>query len=473
MTYMPDYAKISVLMARSSAFVAIGAESSTRTAALCGEEHLVLNSLTLKRDCSSDNGIDNDECYRNTQRVVVGPLSSDENQSVNLLFQGRVAIYRSSRLRTPAEMVLWRIMSSKVFKSVVWFQLLALAILVWSNSCLAAKAKNGPAPKSLMIQLSSWGEGPGSLRDWLDLICLAHRDPAKPGYIENLVLTDVALADPYASVMDPVPLAKDVLLTSRLNELLPYFPGGNGTCQFDAVFVGTVDLQGVRPPGADASWITYREGIKDPNFRANLLVRSKAIAAAFDDHVRRSATPNVRYHWYISQEAFLDFFTDLSIKDAYESYLIQHIKDLSAIRQPSAFLWSPGFAARPSQITSMSLLGDNLKSLFSAIPKAVRQSNTYGQQSAGPLWLHMQDHVGALGPHMPKEDARKWFFFLKQLNWFTSLAMNVEQFRVDAQGALVAGDRAEIMAREAYYQQQGIALGAAFELRYWGENNHP
>jgi hypothetical protein len=356
--------------------------------------------------------------------------------------------------------------------------LITLQALIYATHGFATPVTTGGPPMSLMVQLSTWWGTPASLTDWMNYICAYHRDPAKPGYIQNLVLMDVALPDPKASILDPVPHANDTLMTDRINALLPYFPGGDGPCHFDKVFVGTLDLQGAVPPGAPAGWSTYREGIKTPDFRLNLLGRQKAVALAFQQYVEHSTKSKVAYHWYVTQEAFLDYFVDPKVRDGYLAYMTQHIIDLSEVRHPAAFVWSPGFgqvpAAFPSHSRQLLQLQTNLQDFFRRIPPAVMTRDSYGEFEGGPLWLTLQDHVSSMeyfNPPMTMEDAAQWFYFLKDLFHFTSLTMNVEQFKRSGT-ALVGADPTEIEAREQYYHERGIPLGASFELRFWGDNNH-
>jgi hypothetical protein len=355
---------------------------------------------------------------------------------------------------------------------------LVLQLLAGSTVALAAAASTGGQPKSIMIQVSHWQSGVGDLVSKLNSICAYHRDPAKPGLIQNLVLTDVASADPNASSIETTPTAVDTLLTDRIDALLPYFPGGKGPCNFDNVFVGTVNLDGARPPGVDpSSWSAYRDGIKNASWRTNVLQRSSKVAQAFQNHVNKSANPNVVYHWYISQEALLELFTDAAVEQGYEAFMIQHIKDLSSVAGNRAFIWSPGFQALPYNVSDSdkTLLRTNLTTFFNNVRSGVRAFNSYHANDGGPLWLHLQDHVGSMAsfwPPMTREDAANWYFFVSGLFPFTSIGMNVEQFKTINWKCCFPGDAAEIMSREQYYLQQKIGLGAAFELRYWAANNY-
>ncbi|WP_143746512.1 hypothetical protein [Caballeronia catudaia] len=329
-----------------------------------------------------------------------------------------------------------------------------------------------------MIQVASWGTSTSDLVSKMDYICAEHRDRAKPGLIQNLVLMDVASADPDASPLETTPTANDVLLTDRIDALLPYFPGGNGLCNFDNVFVGTVDLNGAKPAGTDDKWITYRDGIKDPNFRTNMLQRSLKVAQAFQDYVSKSNNPKVVYHWYVTQEALLEAFADPAVEQGYEAFMIQHVEDLSTVAPNRAFIWSPGFQALPDNVgaADKTVLETNLKTFFNNVRSGVRPYNAYQANNGGPLWLHMQDHVGSMAsfyPRMTKEDAASWYVFVKGLFPFTNIGMNVEQFTTINWKCCSAADPTELMNREQYYLQQNIALGAAFELRYWYSNNHP
>ncbi|SAL10527.1 hypothetical protein AWB70_00189 [Caballeronia cordobensis] len=366
----------------------------------------------------------------------------------------------------------------RIVKTLRIVALAAMLVSVCSGNASAASATTGGQPKSLMIQVSTWSTSTSDLVSKMNYVCSEHRNPANPGLIQNLVLTDVASADPNASPLETTPTANDVLLTDRLNALLPYFPGGNGPCNFDNVFVGTIDLNGAKPAGAGDSWITYREGIKDPNFRTNMLQRSLKVAQAFQDYVSKSNNPKVLYHWYVSQESLLDLFTDPAVEQGYEAFMIEHIKDLSSVAPNRAFVWSPGFQVLPYNVTASdkTLLESHLKTFFNAVRAGVHPFNSYHANDGGPIWLHMQDHVGSMAsssPTMTKEDAANWYFFLNGLYPFTMLGMNVGQYTTINGNCCFAADSDELMSREQYYLQQKIGLGAAFELRYWYSNNHP
>jgi hypothetical protein len=344
-----------------------------------------------------------------------------------------------------------------------------------ASTVTTAVSTGGPA-KGLFIQLSSWSWGPAALTDWMNYICQTHRDPAQPGYIRDLVLQDVATPDPNASPTQNPPVANDQLLGADIDALLPYFPGGNGPCQFDNVFVGTVDLQAAAPD-------PYRTGIQDPNRRWNVLLRSRTVADAFAAHVQSSANPSVIFHWYVTYEAMLNYFTDSSVEQGYLAFMLEYIHQLSAVAGGKAFLWSPGFDQLPTDYPvgspSRTQLQSTLQSFFSQLKAQAAAYDSYGSTSGGPLWLDLQDHVGSMDCYvtpMTAVDAATWFSFLGSLTTFTSLRMNVEQFRhqdpASCTSPLVAADPAEVTNREAYYGSQGIVLGAAWELRFWGDNNH-
>uniref|UniRef100_A0A914EI94 Uncharacterized protein n=1 Tax=Acrobeloides nanus TaxID=290746 RepID=A0A914EI94_9BILA len=123
----------------------------------------------------------------------------------------------------------------------------------------------------------------------------------------------------------------------------------------------------------------------------------------------------------------------------------------------------------------MNNLTYSLNFLFKSLIKNVSPFLSYGNDSNGPLWLAMQDHVGTLWcapQQITKEKAAIWFNFLKKFP-FRSLLMNVELYKFDCStGAIYPADLAEVQAREAYYMRQGIPLGPSFELRFWGAYSH-
>ena len=141
---------------------------------------------------------------------------------------------------------------------------------------------------------------------------------AKPGYINTIVLQDIA---------DPT----GALYTSYLDVLAPYLPGG-ATPAFTRAYVGTVDLAwtGRRlevPRG-------HREsGVPEPE-RHEVPRRRECVPRPLSQVVNS---------WYITYEANLAGFWDANLAAAYRSYLVQVTKAFAQVVAKRAVLWSPAF----------------------------------------------------------------------------------------------------------------------------------
>lgn len=311
------------------------------------------------------------------------------------------------------------------------------AILMGAAPASAADAPTtstaGGPPKGLMIQVSSLqGTPPSTLKRWLEDIRRDHHNRSRPGYINTVVLQDIADSS-------------GVLYTAYLDVIAPYLPGG-ATPIFTRVYVGTVDLAWT---GAGSKYI---EGIEDANFRTQNINVSLTAASAF-----KARYPKISTDWYITYEANLAGFWDAHIEGAYTTYITQFMNTLSGVRANRAFLWSPAFwtmyADEPAWATPD--LKTNLSHLFTSVPKR--------------LTLDIQDFVGQSGGTSSMESAVAWVRYLKQ-NWSANLngvQMNVDQFQQASNGAISVADPTEVTARENYYHSQNIELGPAWEIRYW------
>lgn len=304
--------------------------------------------------------------------------------------------------------------------------------LAGAGSAHAAVA--GDPPMGLMIQVSTLAPttSPSTLRSWLEDIRRDHHDSTKAGYINTVVLQDIASAS-------------GALYTNYLDVLAPYLPGG-ATPIFTRAYVGTVDLSWT---GANSKYIG---GIEDPTFRARNVAVSRTAAAAF--HARY---PKVVNDWYVTYEANLAGFWDTTLAGAYRSYLVQLMGSLSGVVANRQFLWSPAFwtsyANEPAWAKAP--LQANLRTLFTGLPS--------------PLGLSIQDFVGQSGGSSTPQTAVTWINYLK-LNLgtrVTKVDVNVEQFTMPTPTAITKGSATELPTREAYYRSQGVELGAANEIRYW------
>jgi len=288
------------------------------------------------------------------------------------------------------------------------------------------ETQGGSLPKSLMIQASTLTQTPpAELRRWLEHVRLEHRDPSRSDYVANLVLQDVADE-------------RGNLLTGVLDVVDDYF------AVFDNVFVGT---QYIPWTGRGSRYV---EGIADAAFRWRNLRTSRR---AWDALLARY--PGQTFHGYLGYEANLNGLTDARVKAAYEAYLIQAVRDWHQRRPGTAVMWSPTFW-RGYRYSSA--LRRNLSDLFANVQAA-------DPDGRGIDWLHWQDSVGKR--LLTVNDVARWHTFLGSVHRFASLRVNMEFFKPDGRGGIVAGDAAEHAQREDAYRRLGVPLGASWELRFW------
>lgn len=289
-------------------------------------------------------------------------------------------------------------------------------------------------PMGLMVQLSSLSPTttPVTLKSWFEQIRSDHRDRNRSGYINNLVLQDIADSS-------------GNLNTAYLDAISPYLPGG-ATPAFDKVYVGTIDLPWT------GSGSKYLEGFESATFRTENVNKSRTLAAAF-----KQRYPRVQINWYITYEANLAGFWDTKMASAYKTYLSQLMPALSGVSGGKAFLWSPAFWTNYSAEPDWALPGlkTNLADVFSSTPTK--------------LILDMQDFVGQSKGGTTKDDAVTWANYLKTNfgDKLTSVQINAEQFRVQSDGSITAAESSEVVAREAYYRTKGLNVGPSWEIRYW------
>lgn len=305
--------------------------------------------------------------------------------------------------------------------------------MIHSPAAAAAPIDTDP-PMGLMIQVSTLAGAvsPAGLKVLLEEIRSDHHNSARSGFVNTVVLQDIANAT-------------GALYTSYLDVLAPYLPGGSKPI-FSKAYVGTVDLPWT------GSGSKYIQGIQSSAFQTRNLDVSRTAAAAFAARYPRSVID-----WYVTYEANLSGFWDAGIEGPYRSYIERLMSTLSAVRAHRAFLWSPAFwtsyASEPSWATSS--LAANLTHLFTRLPV--------------PLTLDVQDMVGQSGGSSSPETAVTWVNYLKR-QWSNKLAavqINAEQFTSSTDGTITAGNAAEVSDRLKYYASQSISLGPAWEIRFW------
>ncbi|MGH1550310.1 hypothetical protein ACRAWB_14515 [Leifsonia poae] len=343
----------------------------------------------------------------------------------------------------------------------------AATLLAGPAATAATTAPVGWQPQrmSVMVQVSSVASqtgGSARLAAVLEDIRLHHRDPSRPGFIQNLVLQDIAPASGNGSP----------LFTGVLDAVAPYLPGGPRAA-FDHVFVGTL-LEPPAPAGAPSYWSPYVEGIASPALRSAHLAASTRAAAAF---VARY--PSVRVDWYLSWEAFLaplmyaDSFAYPApprivpsvLRADYLDYQKRLVAALSGIRPGRAFLWSPALDRSWAQVSvdgQGTVVPANLRSYLSAVQSA----------TGGRLWLDLQDGLsrpclevgGAAGNTIA--DRVDWYHRLATMGLpLAALQVNAETF-VSPYCPGVS-QPAQVLGRLYAYEQGSIPIGPSFDIFGW------
>lgn len=305
----------------------------------------------------------------------------------------------------------------------------AAAIITTAVPAGAAVVGSDP-PMGLMIQVSTLAPSttPAKLKEWMVAVRKNHRDPSKPGYVNNLVLQDIADIN-------------GKLLTPYLDVIAPFLPGG-ATPAFTKLSIGGAAEQQWTGPGSK-----YIEGIQSPAFRERNVSLSVSTGKAF-----KTRYPKVRFDWYIPYEANVAAFWDHRIERGYLTYINDMTTRLSAVKSGS-FSWSPSFWSTRSQMPAwaMTNLDENLAHFFPNL--------------RAPVTVNLQDFVGQSGGASTRGDAVAWVRYLNR--WTTRTQMNVEQFGLNTSGNLIPGDSVEVSARGRYYTSAGVPLGPSFDIRFW------
>ena len=282
---------------------------------------------------------------------------------------------------------------------------------------------DGATKKSLFIQVA-WFD-PTALKEQLEHIRLYHKDPTKDDYIHNVVLDEIGT--PYG------------LHTRNLNIIASYLPGGSNRT-FDNVFVGSTYVHWAGQGSA------YSQGIANSNHRwANLRVQ-KYLWQEFKQRYF-----DIHFHFYINHEGVLDFFDIPEVRAGYGAYLLQSVRDSHDVARNRALLWSPAiWSGVPLSVAEEDAIGRTFRNVES-------YSKKYGHYG-GVKWLHFQDMMGRGDPRVTRDDVKQWYNELKGVYDWDSLRINMEQFNQAAW---------RVRRREDWYQRQGMAVGASWELRHW------
>ena len=351
-------------------------------------------------------------------------------------------------------------------------------LLVGSAAPIALAAPDdGITPKSMFLDLG--GVEADEIAARIDAICTRHRDPATDSYIMNIVLV---------GVVD----ASGRLRVPQLMAVLPHVPGGGRTTCFDNVFVGPAQLDATTTPWKSRAdfpadlqpWCAdnpYCGGILTPSWRWDNLEANREAADIFLAFVDLHF-PGVRTHlnWYITYEGYFDWLGGNRYSDrvtsAYSAYLFEMVKvynqALLYAGEPAgsssrAVLWSPAYESAYYNHTQGELnsIRDNLRLMFQSVQTMAQDAGI----ARGVDWLDMQDKLGQTDCFSVEcyAGVKHWYDFLSTVNFeqfsFASLRVNMELFSTNLPGP----DLNEHMARQNFYESNGVPIGASWELRFW------
>ena len=354
---------------------------------------------------------------------------------------------------------------------------MALLLLAnWPGAALAAPG-DGMAKKSMFLDLG--GAPTDEIAARVEKICAEHRDPNNDNYIMNVVLVGVVdqLGD---------------LRVDQLRAVLPHVPGGGQTTCFENVFVGPTQLdvgqlpwkarpdfpQNLEPWCADSP---YCGGILTNSWRWDNIAANREAADVFLGFVDLHY-PGVRanLNWYVTYEAYFDWFGDNtysdSVRTAYSAYLLEMVRAYNqalqyagepAASSSRAVLWSPAYESSYFSHSPLELnrIRDNLRYMFHDIQRTATGEGI----GRGVDWLDMQDKLGQTECFSVEcyVGVKHWYDFLTSVNFpefsFASLRVNMELFSSNLPGP----DVNEHMARQDFYEANGIPIGASWELRFW------
>ncbi len=278
---------------------------------------------------------------------------------------------------------------------------------------------DGSTRKSLFIQVKWYP--PRELAADLEHIRQEHKDRGKEDYVYNVVLDEIGSTHG---------------LSPNLHVIAPYLPGGT-KATFDNVFVGSTYIRW----GGEG--MSYREGMLNSTHRWDNLKAQKELWEEF-----AKTFSSVYFHFYINHEGVLDFMDEVRLRQAYEAYFIQSVRDAHRLKPNRAVLWSPAvFSNRPLRWKER----QGVKTLFKNVASYSRPH--YG----GIKWLSIQDMQGR-GGYYDESNAVKWYRQVKRLHGWHSIGLNMEMFNQTP---------AEVQARENYYQALKVPVTASWELRHY------
>lgn len=149
--------------------------------------------------------------------------------------------------------------------------------------------------------------------------------------------------------------------------------------------------------------------------------------------------------WYIPYETGMNVFESEEFRSRWEWYLGDLVRRLRAVRD-IPIVWSP-YLFGPLSAPAVQGWARTMKLLGSWYSPGVK------------FECHVQDGVGA--QFQTQASAIMWLKALKAADSGVTVKVNVEWF------ALPGYTPVNAYAREAAYAAAGIAIGAAWEIRYW------
>ena len=354
---------------------------------------------------------------------------------------------------------------------------LALFLVASLAGTAVAAPDDGVAKKSMFLDLG--GAPAEEIAARVQRICAEHRDPNADSYIMNVVLVGVV----------------DELGHLRLDQLravLPHVPGGGRDTCFENVFVGPTQLdlsslpwksqpdfpQDLEPWCGDSP---YCGGIMTPSWRWDNIEANREAAEiflAYTDYAYPGIRANVQ--WYVTYEAYFDWLGDNSYSEsvhtAYSAYLLEMVRAYNqalqyagepAASSSRAVLWSPAYenSYYSHSLGELNQIRDNMRYMFQNVQTMAASEGI----ARGVDWLDMQDKLGQTECFSIEcySGVKNWYDFLSTVNFdhfsFASLRVNMELFSSN----VPTPDLNEHMARENFYEANGIPIGASWELRFW------
>lgn len=283
---------------------------------------------------------------------------------------------------------------------------------------------------SLTIQ--PFGYTPTTIRPMMEKLREVHESPGGD-HVYNILIEHVATRwndPPDWPVIDVI---------------MEYAPGGS-KATFDNLFVGSANLH------YTGTGHEYREGVKDPAFRAAALARAQTYARQFYDRY-----PNRWYNFYVDFEAVANWWVEADTREGYAQLLAGWQDMYEGIAANRQMLYAPAtWSLSPPR---------GMKTAVVALFNRIRQLS---DATHGINWITFQDMYGRQNTWLDPTpaDTQVWYDLYTSTGLFDSVGVTAEMFEITPTWYGV-GDPTEIRSRLDSYVERGIKLGFLFELRYW------